>query len=107
MAASKDEAYLPLIQKAVEYAKQHSSGQSRQQTLELAVDKLFVLFGKEILNVIPGRVSTEVDARLSFDKDASVSKALSLIKLYEEEGIHKDRILIKLASTWEGVEAAR
>jgi len=59
------------------------------------------------LQIIPGRVSTEVDARLSFDKDASVKKALTFIKLYEEEGISKDRILIKLASTWEGIEAAR
>jgi len=66
-----------------------------------------VLFGKEILGIIPGRVSTEVDARLSFDKEASIAKGLSLIKLYEAEGVAKERILIKLASTWEGIEAAR
>lgn len=72
-----------------------------------ASDMLFVLFGKEILNVIPGRVSTEIEARLSFDKQASVEKALKLIKMYEELGISKDRILIKLASTWEGIQAAK
>lgn len=72
-----------------------------------ATDQLFVLFGKEILNVIPGRVSTEVDARLSFDRDGSIEKALKFIKAYEALGIKKDRILIKLASTWEGIEAAR
>ena len=72
-----------------------------------ASDQLFVLFGHEILNVIPGRVSTEVDARLSFDRDASIQKALKFVKMYEEMGINRDRILIKLASTWEGIEAAR
>lgn len=66
-----------------------------------------MLFGKEILNVIPGRVSTEVDARLSFDRDASVAKAIKFVKMYEDMGISRDRILIKLASTWEGIEAAR
>lgn len=68
---------------------------------------LFVLFGKEILNVIPGRVPTEIDARLSFDKDASMKKALKLIGMYEKLGIKKERILIKLASTWEGIQAAK
>jgi len=66
-----------------------------------------VLFGKEILQIIPGRVSTEVDARLSFDKEGSIEKAKKFIQLYQEEGIGKDRILIKLSSTWEGIEAAR
>lgn len=72
-----------------------------------ATDKLFVLFGREILNVIPGRVSTEVDARLSFDRDGSIKKAIKYIETYEKLGIKRDRILIKLASTWEGIEAAR
>lgn len=72
-----------------------------------ASDQLFVLFGREILNVIPGRVSTEVDARLSFDRDASIRKAIKFIETYEKMGISRDRILIKLASTWEGIEAAR
>ena len=66
-----------------------------------------VEFGKEILQIIPGRVSTEVDARLSFDKEATKAKAKELIALYESVGIKKDRILIKIASTWEGIQAAR
>jgi transaldolase len=66
-----------------------------------------VLFGYEILKVIPGRVSTEVDARLSFDRDASIKKAIKFIEMYEKLGVSRDRILIKLASTWEGIEAAR
>lgn len=68
---------------------------------------MFVLFGNEILKVIPGRVSTEVDARLSFDRDASIKKAIKFIEMYEKLGVSRDRILIKLASTWEGIEAAR
>jgi transaldolase len=66
----------------------------------------FVNFGCEILKLIPGRVSTEVDARLSFDKDASIAKALRFIELYEAAGFTRDRILIKLSSTWEGIQAA-
>lgn len=77
------------------------------KNLEDTMDLLCVLFGCEILKIIPGRVSTEVDARLSFDVKASVAKALKLIKLYEQRGVHKDRILIKLASTWEGIQAAK
>lgn len=73
---------------------------SIEDQVEEACDRLFVLFGKEILNVIPGRVSTEVDARLSFDTKASIEKAIKFVKMYEEMGIKKDRILIKLASTW-------
>jgi transaldolase len=75
--------------------------------LSLAFDKLFVLFGKEILKIVPGRVSTEVDARLSFDIDGQIAKAKRLIQFYEAEGIPKDRILIKLSSTWEGIQAAK
>ncbi len=71
------------------------------------MDKLFVLFGKEILHIIPGRVSTEVDARLSFDRQAQIDKARRLIDLYKEEGIDSKRILIKLSTTWEGIQAAR
>lgn len=66
-----------------------------------------VLFGVEILKIVPGRVSTEVDARLSFDTKGSIDKALKLIALYEELGIDRNRILIKLASTWEGIQAAK
>lgn len=72
-----------------------------------AFDYLSVLFGVEILKIVPGRVSTEVDARLSFDTKASIDKALKLIALYEELGIDRNRILIKLASTWEGIQAAK
>lgn len=72
-----------------------------------AMDKLFVLFGCEILNIVPGRVSIEVDARLSFDKEASITKARKFISLFEAQGIKKERILIKLASTWEGIQAAK
>ena len=77
------------------------------KNLEDTMDILCVLFGCEILKIIPGRVSTEVDARLSFDTEASVKKALKLIKLYADRGIDKERILIKLATTWEGVQAAK
>ncbi|KAG1438783.1 hypothetical protein G6F56_012524 [Rhizopus delemar] len=70
------------------------------------MDKLLVNFGSEILKIVPGRVSTEVDARLSFDVEGTVKKALALIELYKQNGIHKDRILIKIASTWEGIQAA-
>lgn len=100
LAASKLPQYQTLIDKAVQY------GKSNGNSLEKTMDYLFVLFGREILKIIPGRVSTEVDARLSFDREASLAKARQLIKLYESEGISKDRILIKLASTWEGIKAA-
>jgi transaldolase len=66
-----------------------------------------VNFGTEILKIIPGRVSTEVDARLSFQKEATISKALQIIQLYKENGISKERVLIKIASTWEGISAAK
>ena len=70
------------------------------------MDKMFVGFGAEILKVVEGRVSTEVDARLSFDCEKQVAKALRLISLYEELGVSKERVLIKLSSTWEGIKAA-
>uniref|UniRef100_A0A158R533 Transaldolase n=1 Tax=Syphacia muris TaxID=451379 RepID=A0A158R533_9BILA len=105
LAASKMEAYNHLLVEAIKYAKEHAHDEDSIR--KLAMDKLFVLFGKEILKIIPGRVSTEVDARLSFDRDAQVKKALALIKLYEEEGISKERILIKLSSTWEGIQAGK
>uniref|UniRef100_A0A7E4VA00 Transaldolase n=1 Tax=Panagrellus redivivus TaxID=6233 RepID=A0A7E4VA00_PANRE len=106
LAASKNETYKPLIAQAIEYAKTKAAGKPKAEVRALAIDKLFVLFGKEILSIIPGRVSTEVDARLSFSKEASIAKGVALVKLYEEEGIDKKRILIKLASTWEGIQAA-
>ena len=77
-----------------------------KRPLDEVMDRLLVRFGKEILSIIPGRVSTEVDARLSFDADASYSRAERIIELYQAEGIAIDRVLIKVAATWEGIEAA-
>ncbi len=104
LKAAQIPEYETYIEQAVSWAKEQSSDQAQQ--IEDASDKLAVLIGKEISAVIPGRISTEVDARLSFDTQASVTKAKKLIKLYEEAGIAKDRVLIKLASTWEGIKAA-
>uniref|UniRef100_A0A023F8H1 Transaldolase n=1 Tax=Triatoma infestans TaxID=30076 RepID=A0A023F8H1_TRIIF len=97
--------YKPLLENAVDYAIKREK--SLQAQVDLALDKLVVLFGVEILKIIPGRISTEVDARLSFNKDASIEKAKKFIELYKEHGISKERILIKLAATWEGIEAAK
>ncbi len=105
LAATEQPQYKHLIDEAVSYGKQH--GTSNSEILGLTMDKLFVNFGVEILKLVPGRVSTEVDAHLSFDVEGSVNKAHELIKLYEAAGIDKSRILIKLASTWEGTKAAR
>ena len=76
------------------------------EPLDMVMDRLLVRFGGEILSVIPGRVSTEVDARLSFDTNASITRAERIIALYQGEGIHVDRVLIKVAATWEGIQAA-
>ena len=105
LAAVKEEKYAKMIPPAVDYAKKQ--GGSTEEVLDRAVDRLIVSFGEELLKIIPGRVSTEVDALLSFDKDATVKKALDLIALYDSQGISKDRVLIKIASTWEGIQAAR
>lgn len=77
-----------------------------QAPLGKVIDRLLVLFGLEILKIVPGRVSTEVDARLSFDRDATIAKAREIIGLYAAAGIPRERILIKIASTWEGIKAA-
>ncbi|MCE5177648.1 MAG: transaldolase [Porphyromonadaceae bacterium] len=103
-AASQDEKYKNLINDALRFAKNSSADKSAR--LSKAMDKLAVNFGLEILKIVPGRVSTEVDARLSFDTEATVKKAHELISLYEDEGISRERILIKVASTWEGIKAA-
>lgn len=87
------------------FAKTKSSDKKEQ--VDIALDQLLIEFGSEILKIVPGRVSTEVDARLSFDKDATIKKALSLIDLYKAKGISSDRILIKIASTYEGIQAAK
>ena len=96
--------YAALIDEAIAYGKQQS--QDKAQQLVDAEDKLAVNIGLEILKLVPGRVSTEVDARLSYDTDATVAKARKLIALYEAAGINKNRILIKIASTWQGIRAA-
>jgi transaldolase len=96
-AVQKDE-YRPLLEKAV---RDHV----HKPTAEV-IDNLLVAFGREILNIIPGRVSTETDARLSFDTEGTVAKGRALIALYEAAGIPRERILIKIASTWEGIRAA-
>ena len=90
--------YLPLLRETM--------ARFRNRPLDETMDRLLVRFGREILSIIPGRVSTEVDARLSFDADASYSRAERIVELYEAEGIHIDRVLIKVAATWEGIEAA-
>lgn len=97
-------SYSGLIDDAIAWAKKQGGGREAQVTH--ACDKLAVNFGAEILKSIPGRVSTEVDARLSFNREKSIEKARHLVALYQEMGIDKSRILIKLASTWEGIRAA-
>ncbi|KAF3479685.1 transaldolase [Arthroderma uncinatum] len=104
LAASKKPEYAKLIDAAIAYGKQNGSDLDAQ--VDAALDRLLVEFGKEILAIIPGKVSTEVDAHYSFDTQASVKKALRIIELYESVGIKKERILIKVASTWEGIQAA-
>ncbi|ROV96724.1 hypothetical protein VSDG_05595 [Cytospora chrysosperma] len=104
LAASKKAEYAKLMDVAIDYAKKHGGDLDTQ--VDCALDRLLVEFGKEILKIVPGKVSTEVDARFSFDTKLSVEKALHLIELYKQEGIPKERILIKIASTWEGIKAA-
>ncbi|WP_144210114.1 transaldolase [Shewanella donghaensis] len=105
LKAAQIPEYAPLIDDAIAWAKVQSNNVAQQ--IEDAGDKLAVNIGVEILKIVPGRISTEVDARLSFDKEGSIEKAHKLIKLYKDAGIDKSRILIKLASTWEGICAAK
>ncbi|KAK8744017.1 hypothetical protein OTU49_000963 [Cherax quadricarinatus] len=105
LQAAKMPQYESLINEAVEYGMK--KGHNKAEKVTHAMDKLFVLFGCEILKIVPGRVSIEVDARLSFDKEASICKARRFISMFAEEEIDKERILIKLASTWEGIQAAK
>ena len=104
LSASALPQYAPLIDEAIAYAKAKSSDKAQQ--LIDAEDKLAVNIGLEILKIVPGRISTEVDARLSYDTQATVEKARKLIALYNAAGISNDRILIKIASTWQGIRAA-
>jgi transaldolase len=105
LKAAQLEHYQPLVQAAREGAA--ALGGSSAEQLDHCGDLLAVSIGAEILKIVPGRVSTEVDARLSFDTNATIARARKLIALYEEAGIERQRILIKMASTWEGIEAAR
>ncbi|WP_417882937.1 transaldolase [Vibrio rumoiensis] len=104
LKAAQIEDYARLIDQSIAYAKAQSSDTNQQ--VQDTCDMLAVTIGQEILKVIPGRISTEVDARLSYDTDGSVKKARQLIKMYNDASITNDRILIKLASTWEGIRAA-
>jgi transaldolase len=103
LKASTLPQYAPLIEDAIAYAKKQ--GGSKEQQIENAADKLAVSIGLEIQKHIPGRISTEVDARLSFDVNAMVAKGRKIIQLYKDAGVDKSRVLIKLASTWEGIKA--
>jgi transaldolase len=98
LKAVQKDAYKPILEKTV---RDH-----RDEPADFIIDRLLIAFGTEILKLIPGRVSTEVDARLSFDTQRSIDKGRELIKLYEDAGIGRERILIRLASTWEGIRAA-
>ncbi len=99
LKATQDERYRPLLEEVV---KKHPEANTKK-----LLDHLLVLFGRKILEVVPGRVSTEVDARLSFDTTATVARARHLIELYKAAGVDPQRVLIKIAATWEGIEAAK
>jgi len=103
-AVEKDEN-ASLADKAV--ASCRDSGLSGQALVDAVASELLVLFGIEILNIIPGRVSTEVDARLSYDTEGTIAKAREIIQLYRSKGVDSNRVLIKIASTWEGINAAK
>jgi len=104
LKAAQLPAYDALIEDAISYAKKQSDDKTQQ--VQAACDMLAVNIGKEILNIIPGRISTEVDACLSYDTNASLAKARQLIQMYNDAGISNNRILIKLAATWQGIRAA-
>jgi len=105
LKASELPQYQPLLKESIEAAKKYSG--SDQEQLDHAVSLLSTKIGAEIINIIPGKVSTEVDARLSFDTRGTVTQARKLIDLYENQNIKRDRVLIKIASTWEGMQAAQ
>ncbi len=104
LKAAQMPAYRRLVEEVVGMAQ--SEGEDHEAQVEAVVDRLFIAFGKEILKIIPGRVSTEVDARLSFNTKGTIDKARRLIGLYETDGVDRKRVLIKIASTWEGIRAA-
>jgi len=103
-AATQKEQYAHLLEEVI--ADRKSSGLSGAAQIEDIIDYLLVAFGCDILEIVPGRVSTETDARLSFDTEGSIKKGRQLIELYEKRGIDRKRVLIKVASTWEGINAA-
>lgn len=104
LKAVNDPAYAAIVEEAIAWGRGH--GGAREGVIDAVCDRLAVSFGTELAKIVPGRVSTEVDAALSFDTQASVAKARALIAAYEARGVSRDRILIKLASTWEGIRAA-
>ncbi|WP_286220142.1 transaldolase [Marinobacter apostichopi] len=104
LKAAASDAYRPMLDKAVADARRHGGSDAEQLTV--ATDTLAVLAGREILNLIPGVVSTEVDARLSFDTAGTLERARRLVDLYDRQGVDTSRVLIKIASTWEGIRAA-
>jgi len=104
-SAYKLPQYKHILDDAIEYGKKH--GKTIDEKISQTVDKLAVNFGMEILKIIPGRVSTELDARLSFDIEASIEKGRSIIQLYKDNGVDTERVLIKVASTWEGIQVAK
>src|SRR5687768_15524148 len=113
LKAAQQPQYRPLVEAALSDAEKAAADAGRTHLrhgsggqAEALMDRLAVNFGKEILKIVPGRVSTEVDARLSFDREATIAKARELIGLYEKAGISRERILIKVGSTWEGIRAA-
>ena len=104
LKAAQNPRYRPLVEEALRHAANAGGDHARQTSLFM--DKLFVNFGCEILKIVPGRVSTEVDAKLSFDSAGSIAKARELIRLYADAGVARERVLIKLGATWEGIRAA-
>ena len=107
LAAAQIPAYQSLIDEALRSSRRLiGSNAPVEDVVHEALDEISVIFGKEILKIVPGRVSTEVDARLSWDTDATVEKGRKLIRLYNDAGISNERVLIKIASTWEGIKAA-
>jgi transaldolase len=106
-AAARMPEYQPLVDSTLAWAREQAGpGALTQQVVGLALDRLAVTFGLKILEIVPGRVSTEVDARLSYDRQGTIDKAHQLIAMYREAGVSPDRVLIKIAATWEGIQAA-
>ncbi len=103
--AAKMPLYAHLVEDAIEFGKLHSDNTGQQ--IKLSLDKLAINFGSEILKIIPGRISTEVDARLSFNIEGTIKRAHELINLYQKVGANSARVLVKIASTWEGIQAAK